>query len=308
MNQTIKTLIGRSAKPFLGKLAPALRSAIVPENSEPLIASLRRRLANDAEALAELETLIASHNQTLYEGQIWPHVQKYNQAIVQVFGQACAAPTHFFHTSWSFGHPIGDLHNLKLAELFVAFEQGLIRDLKENGPDGDIVEFGIYQGFMLGKLLEQAEAIGLKRTFYGFDSFEGLSEPSRDADYDSWQKGQYAAGYDLVAKNLRLSERPHLKLVKGWVEDSLKTLEAQAIRQIAYARIDVDIYDPTVDCLNYLTGRMADRSILVFDDWAYTTEKGESRAFFEWVARTPQYKFEWLGQCSSRFYLRVLHR
>ncbi len=152
------------------------------------------------------------------------------------------------------------MHNQRLGDVFVAFEQSLIRDLKDNGPDGDIVEFGIYQGFMLGKLLEQAEAIGLKRTFYGFDSFEGLSEPSQDADYDSWQKGQYAAGYDLVAKNLRLSERPHLKLVKGWVEDSLKTPEAQAIRQIAYARIDVDIYDPTVDCLNYLSGRMADEA------------------------------------------------
>jgi hypothetical protein len=273
-----------------------------------ILTDLRKHLANDRWGLEKLEELVAAHDQVLREGQIWPHVQAYNAAIASVLGHSCAAPTYFLHSSWSFDHPTGELHNQNLAEVFVAFELGLIKQIGDSNVEGDIVEFGIYQGSMLGKLLNHAEAIGLQRQFYGFDSFEGLSEPSPENDYDSWKKGQYAAGYDLVARNLRLSERPHLKLIPGWVEESLKSPDAQAIASVAYARIDVDIYDPTVDCLNFLTGRLADRSVLVFDDWAYTAEKGESRAFFEWQSRTPQYRFEWLGQCSSRFYLRVHHR
>jgi hypothetical protein len=246
-----------------------------------ILTDLRNHLTNDQQGLEKLEELVAAHDQVLREGQIWPHVQAYNAAIASVLGHSCAAPTYFLHSSWSFDHPTGELHNQNLAEVFVAFELGLIKHIRDNNVEGDIVEFGIYQGSMLGKLLDHAEAIGLRRQFYGFDSFEGLSEPSPENDYDSWKKGQYAAGYDP---------------------------EAQAIEKIAYARIDVDIYDPTVDCLNFLTGRLTDRSVLVFDDWAYTAEKGESRAFFEWQSRTPQYRFEWLGQCSSRFYLRVHHR
>lgn len=279
------------------------------ENGSSLLAEeLRKRIGRDTVAVQKLDALIASYERTLYEAELWPHVQGYNAEIAKVFGRPCAAPTYFLHTSWSFDHPIGSLHNEKLAEVFGEFEKSLISDLHENSIEGDVIEFGIYKGYMLGKLLEHAEKIGLRRKFYGFDSFEGLSEPNPQHDYDSWKKGQYSAGYDEVAKYLRLSERPYLTLVPGWLEDSLFTPAAQAITRVAYARIDVDIHDPTVDCLNFLTGRMADRGVLVFDDWAYTAEKGESKAFLEWARRTPQYRFEWLGQCGPRFYLRVHHQ
>ena len=241
------------------------------------------------------------------QAQLWEHTQKYNKDIANILGKPCAAPTYFLHASWGLGTSCGDILNQKLLEVFVNFEESLIEKLHNNSIDGAIVEFGIFEGYMLGKLIAKAESLGMKREFYGFDSFEGLSEPSEDHDYGEWQKGQYAADYDLVANNLRLSERPFLKLIKGWVNDSLKTPTAKAIDLIAYARIDVDIYEPTADCLNYLSNRLAHHAILAFDDWAYTSDKGESKAFIDWARTVPHLRFEWLGQCSSRFYLRVLH-
>jgi Macrocin-O-methyltransferase (TylF) len=278
------------------------------DGAEPALARLQAALKDNPAALNDLEFLWRMHTEIVEQAQLWSHSQKYNRDILQILGTVCPAPNYFFHSSWGFGTPFGDLHNQKLAAVFVPFEESLIEELHNTNVKGAIVEFGIYQGHMLNALITKAESLGMQREFYGFDSFEGLSEPSKEHDYESWQKGQYAAGYDLAAKTLRLPERPSLKLIKGWVNDSLKTPEAAAINPIAYARIDVDIYDPTVDCLNYLSNRLAHRAILAFDDWAYTSDKGESKAFIDWAKTVPHLGFEWLGQCSSRFYLRVLHR
>ena len=269
---------------------------------------LRNALANDPAALADLGVLLSERDRVYQNAHLWPHVRSYNNDISAVLGASCPAPTYFLHTSWSYGTPWGDILNSKLGDVFVPFEESLIELIEKEAVAGAVLEFGVYQGFMLNKLISKAESIGAKRNFFGFDSFEGLSEPSKTNDHEGWHKGQYAAGYDMVAANLKLHQRPNLKLIKGWVEDSLTTPDALAINPIAYARIDVDIYDPTVDCLRYLSNRMADGSILAFDDWAYSSEKGESKAFFDWVPTVPHLKFEWLGQCSSRVYFRVRHR
>ena len=295
-------MLRRIAKMF------GLRRMMISVKTDEIEQRLRAALAGNESALVDLDRVLGNFNAIAYEAQLWPHVQKYNRDVAAILGHACAAPTYFLHTSWALGSKYGDLHNGKLAEIFVNAEQDFIEDLHRQNVEGSIVEFGVFEGYMLGKLLERAESIGGNRMFYGFDSFEGLSEPSKENDYDSWEKGQFAAGYDLVARNLKLSERPHLKLIKGWVEDSLKSPEAQSIKSIAYARIDVDIYDPTWECLEYISTRLANGAILAFDDWAYTSEKGESKAFIEWVPTVPHLRFEWIGQCSSRFYLKVYHR
>jgi hypothetical protein len=250
----------------------------------------------------------AEQQQILQEAWLWSHCQDYNRSIAQVVGRTIPAPNFFLSGSWELGTPFGDLLVAKMLEVTLAYEESLIAEVHQSNVPGSIIEFGVFQGNTLKRLINKAESIGMERTFYGFDSFEGLSEPSSEHDYDAWHKGQFATTFDFVANNLNLAERPHLRLIKGWVEDTLQSPEAQAIDAVAYARIDVDIHPPTVDCLTFLTTRLADRSILVFDDWAYTVEKGESKAFFDWVATVPHYRFEFLAQCNSRFYLRVHHR
>lgn len=255
-----------------------------------------------------LSALRAEHEVVTRQAWLWPHTQSYNREIIALVEHAPPQPNYFFHGSWELGTPFGDKLNLCLHNLAMEFEESLIEGLRDSGIEGCIVEFGVYEGATLKRLIEAAEKAGITRKFYGFDSFEGLSAPSPEFDYDSWKEGQYSAGYEVAARNLRLSERPHLTLVKGWLQDSLRDPEVRKITDIAYARVDVDIYQPTVECLDFLANRMANGAILVFDDWAYTTEKGESRAFLEWVPKVPWYRFEHLAQCASRFYIKVHHR
>ncbi len=112
-----------------------------------------------------------------------------------------------------------------------------------------------------------------------------------------------------VAANLRAGDRPFLRLVKGWFSESLIREPATSIAKIAYARIDGDLYSSAVDCLAYLTDRLADGAILVFDDWQFSVNHGEVLAFREWIEAHPIFEFEFLEMNMwAHLYLRVRRR
>jgi hypothetical protein len=136
-----------------------------------------------------------------------------------------------------------------------------------------------------------------------------LSEPHPEHDQAFWKKGQYACGLEQVSKNVRLSERPRMKLVKGFFEKSLLSPEALLAEQFCYARIDCDIYQPALECLRYLGPRLVDGAIVVFDDWPHTRGFGEQRALEEWLPTVPELQFEFLFYGAiGHFYTRVHRR
>jgi hypothetical protein len=235
----------------------------------------------------------------------YDHCRDYGNWARHLFGKVLPYPLYPLSTSLDHTSPLGEKFLNTMIAFIVEYEQALIRRIHSERVPGAVVEFGIFEGFMLGKLIEECERIGFDADIYGFDSFEGLSEPSSDSDYETWAKGQYACGYEQVSKNLRLSERPKLRLVKGFFDNSLHTIEAKSLQEVAYARIDCDLYSPTVDCLNFLSSRMAHGSILIFDDWVYNIHKGETKAFYEWLPSVPHLKFEFLAHWNWRFYMRV---
>ncbi|MCB4768872.1 TylF/MycF family methyltransferase [Ancylobacter sp. Lp-2] len=188
--------------------------------------------------------------------------------------------------------------------------QQLIVELAGSGVRGDFTEFGIFQGAWIDKLFSMTEVAGLAdRQIWGFDSFRGLSEPHKVFDSSFWKKGMYAAGRELVEANVRAAERPRIRLVEGFFSDSLPTPKAQALGEVAFARIDCDIYEPAKECLAFLSHRLSHGSILVFDDWSHDFAIGEARAFAEWVDTVPhlRFKFIFLGPW-DHLHLRVLHR
>ncbi|KRA57525.1 hypothetical protein ASD89_07650 [Caulobacter sp. Root656] len=187
------------------------------------------------------------------------------------------------------------------------YAASLLKQLHHDGVPGAVVEFGVFQGGWLEHLLNVLDGIGTLRPVLGFDSFEGLPSLSQADEGMGWAEGAFSAPLEGVAARLRQSQRPHLKLIKGWFCDTIGLPEAQ-VDQIAYARIDGDLYRSALDSLAYITGKMADGSILVFDDWTFNPEKGETKAFFEW-APTCGYSFESLGFFSiGHLYLRVRHK
>jgi O-methyltransferase len=209
-------------------------------------------------------------------------------------------------SSWNEDHPWGKRIHNAMVGLECEYVDSLLQEIRDKNIPGDLAEFGIYQGWWINFLWECTERLGLHRRVYGFDSFEGLSDPHPDHDLAFWQKGQYACSLEQVANNVGFSRRPRIQLVKGFFAKSLRGADALLAEQFCYARIDCDIYEPALDCLRYLSHRLSDGAILVFDDWPHLLGKGEQRAFDEWRPTVPHLNFEFLFYNTiGHFYLRV---
>jgi len=232
---------------------------------------------------------------------------RYDEMAAKFMSGCTFAPNTWPASSFSLGTEWGSRINDAMWMVEKDYAKSLLKELVSNGVPGAVVEFGVFQGGWLEHLLSVLDELGETRPVLGFDSFEGLPAPSEADEGMGWNEGDFQAPFDAVAARLKLSERPHLKLIEGWFCDTIGLPEAQ-VDQIAYARVDGDLYESAVDTLSYLDGKLADGSILVFDDWTFHPEKGETKAFFEWAPNC-SYTFESLGFFSiGHLYLRVRHK
>jgi hypothetical protein len=141
---------------------------------------------------------------------------------------------------------------------------------------GDTAECGAYLGatsFLICRANEQATRF--KRMHFIFDSFEGLSEPHRhDGGY--WRKGDLTAKESVVRERLRRCK--DFVLMKGWIPSRFGEL---ADRRFAFVHIDVDLYEPTRDSIEFFYPRLNEGGILVIDDFGFSTCPGATRAAAE---------------------------
>jgi Macrocin-O-methyltransferase (TylF) len=237
------------------------------------------------------------------------HSKNYDDWFESVFRVRVPVPIARIACSWPEDTPWGQKAHNALLSVELEYVSMLLREIKERNIEGEIVEFGIFQGWWINFFWQETERIGLHRRIYGFDSFEGLSQPDPQRDGSYWKKGQYACGWEQVSTIVQARQRPRIRLVKGFFEKSLLGPDAQLVEKFSYVRIDCDLYEPARDCLNYLTTRLADGAILVFDDWPHLLGYGEQLAFEEWLAQVPHLEFEFLFYNTiGHFYLRVHHK
>ena len=243
----------------------------------------------------------------------YKYVADYVEWSKQVFGKPIAPLVDYENiksvSTFAYGSKYFDIAAKGIFDAEMALVADLLLDIKQNNVAGDIAEFGVFEGGWLNRLYDLTVHHTLLKTLYGFDSFEGLSEPNATHDVVHWEKGMFSAGLEKVQKNLKTAERPRIKLIPGWFAQSLATSPATDVKAVCYARIDCDIYDPAVDCLRYLGPRLAHGSVLVFDDWAHNKNFGETRAFAEWVPTVPHLEFQFLYHGTwDHFYMRVWHK
>ncbi|HEY4174042.1 MAG TPA: TylF/MycF/NovP-related O-methyltransferase [Rhodopila sp.] len=241
-------------------------------------------------------------------GQGTADITQYGQWTQAVFGQEIPVPGVLFAASFAGSSVWGQKTHEALLNVELAYVELLCRQLKNNNVPGALVEFGVFEGWWINHFFEVSERVGLDRPVIGYDSFQGLSSPHPTHDEAFWKEGQYSASLKSVSDNVKLAERDRIKLIPGFFSDSLQTADALSVGEIAYARIDCDIYEPALDCLRYLSTRLADGAVLVLDDWPHRLEVGETRAFRDWAPTVPHLRFEFLFFGTwGHFYTRVWH-
>jgi len=165
-----------------------------------------------------------------------------------------------------------------------------IKYAEANNIEGDVVECGVWKG---GNSMVMALTLlncnSQQRNIYLYDTFEGMVEPGeKDVDF----KGQHSRGVwkkhqsedvnkwcysplEDVKRNMASTLYPEDKIhfVKGKVEDSIP---ATLPDKIAVLRLDTDWYESTVHELEHLFPLLAERGVLLIDDYGHW--KGQKEA------------------------------
>jgi O-methyltransferase len=149
--------------------------------------------------------------------------------------------------------------------------------------DGNIVECGVFKGFSALAMKRVLLNLNRENTLYLLDSFEGLSEP---VDEDSVSnngpamlKGHFATPVELV-ENIFINYA-NVNIVKGWIPDSFEYLPDV---KWSFVHLDVDLYRPINDCLEYFYPRLNSGGVILNDDYNSALFPGAGiawRKFFE---------------------------
>jgi O-methyltransferase len=152
---------------------------------------------------------------------------------------------------------------------------------------GCVVECGVWRGGMIAGI---AKVLGPDRSYFLFDSFEGLP-PAKEVDGESaltWQRNTLASDYydncrappEFAEQAMAKSGAKHFRLIKGWFDQTLpKSLPSEPI---AILRLDADWYDSTMVCLRTTFDRITPGGLIILDD--YYTWDGCSRALHDFLS------------------------
>lgn len=148
--------------------------------------------------------------------------------------------------------------------------------------DGDTAECGSYNGATSHLI---CSAVGARH--HVFDSFEGLSAPAPGDqpvvdDEPGWAGGEFAADEARVRRNLAGFD---VVTYKGWIPDRFAEVAGRHFRLV---HLDVNLYEPTRDGIEFFYPRLNPGGILVCDDYGFATCPGATRAMDEYGERIGQ--------------------
>jgi len=149
-----------------------------------------------------------------------------------------------------------------------------------DGLPGDTAECGINDGASSWFICRHFHGTG--KTHHGFDSFEGLPDPA-PVDGGYWHRGDAAAAEDRARENLAGFD---VKLYPGWIPDRFG--EVGDLR-FCFVNVDVDLYEPTRDSLEFFYPRMVAGGVLLLDDYGSVAQSpGARKAVDHFMAGRPE--------------------
>lgn len=169
---------------------------------------------------------------------------------------------------------------------------------------GDFVECGVWAGGSAMIIAYTLQNLGdTKRKIYMYDTYEGMTEPSKEdfnpfedkaevmSRFDDEQKDDHNtwcyASLEDVKKNLSKTKYPKKNLIyiKGMVEETLPSKDMP--KKIALLRLDTDFYESTKHEMEQLYPKIVRNGILLIDDYGHWA--GSRKAIDEYLAKNNEH-------------------
>ncbi|WP_176487435.1 TylF/MycF/NovP-related O-methyltransferase [Candidatus Regiella insecticola] len=149
---------------------------------------------------------------------------------------------------------------------------------RQSDVEGDYLELGAYR---CGTTLLMASQDNLaKKTIFILDSFEGLPTVSNHDPY--WVEGDIGTvNLDEILQFLsaNLTKNINYKIIKGFFPNQID-LDALN-RTFSFIHIDTDLYQPTLDGLNFFYTKLSPGGVILVDDFGNMSCPGVEKAVKE---------------------------
>ena len=147
----------------------------------------------------------------------------------------------------------------------------------------NVAECGCWKGhssYLIADILAQNEFSG---EFCIFDSFSGGLSDKQEEDENSRvnmtdeeireEKQHFSSTEEDLHKTL--SDFNFYKLFRGWIPERFNEVENYSF---SFVHIDVDLYQPILDSLNFFYPRLCEGGVVVIDDYGFTQFPGAKKA------------------------------
>lgn len=212
------------------------------------------------------------------------------------FGLEIIKPSRMPETYFEIDSDFNRLYNLAQEKTQMTVTDNLLRRQRHyvlnyliqrvNVHLGNIVECGCWRGLSAYQIATSLKNARFLNKFYLFDSFEGLSE-FQQYDIPGWgikdtekRRKQFACPLDTVKDNLK--EFDFIDYKKGWIPARFHEVSDE---KFVFVHIDVDLYQPIKDSLEFFYDRTLRNGIIVFDDYGYVQFPGAKKAIDEFISK-----------------------
>ena len=158
---------------------------------------------------------------------------------------------------------------LKLSELFI--------DLKK--VNGDIIEFGIWNGNNLFAIKKILEFYDLKKKLVGFDNFSGFPNPV-GFNKIKGKKGIYAGDPNIIKFIINFFKFKNIEIIN----DDIMNLQKykNKFKKLSFIYIDCNVYKPVKKILDLLGNKLSKNGYIAFDEGLNNKKSGEGKALYEY--------------------------
>ena len=166
--------------------------------------------------------------------------------------------------------------------------QQLVHYVLQKKIEGDFVECGVWKGhsaYLISKIISKSK---FNRRFHIFDAFEGGLSKKVENDISSifpqTEEGNKKQSIPFRSTEIQvqqcLKDYDFVSLYKGWIPSRFSEVENCVF---SFIHIDVDLYEPTLDSLNFFFHRLTKGGVIVCDDYGSSHFPGAKKAFDEFL-------------------------
>jgi len=160
---------------------------------------------------------------------------------------------------------------------------------KTSKVKGDIIEFGVYKGNSLIRLISFNKIFNKKKKIFGFDVFQKFPDGNYKKDKLQREKfvkfaGENSININSLKKILKDKKFNNFRLIKGDVLKTIPTfLKINKKLNFSFINLDLDLYEPSLLVLEKFYPKLSRKGIILLDN--YNSFFGETRAVNEFCEK-----------------------